>query len=215
MFKTNTVSQYYISLPDHSFGTFTISDEGDLFIHSDWGYYFAVWRNTGTETFKKWLLSIDHDYLITNLERNARQFYGVSKKIPPRSREAILALWSALKEELRKEPMYRPNIAATDVYKAYVLDVINKYWATLKEFPYVSDFSKLYQVKPEIIELEKMYPEIGYGSGYMRMGIEEVESNISTISIISTISDLLAGKRLAAVISDDNKITSWTWYHKS
>lgn len=79
--------QYYISLPGQSWATFVISEKGDLFINSDWGYWACCWRSFGTD-FKKFLIDMNSDYLIMNLTRQ-QVTHGGKMKIGKRQQEAL------------------------------------------------------------------------------------------------------------------------------
>jgi hypothetical protein len=94
--------QYYVTVPGHSWTTFTISAKGDFFIHGDWGYWCNNWRSFGSD-FKSFLMSINADYLINCLERNAIQFQGLKKKLNKRQIEAITELFKAFQSALKEE----------------------------------------------------------------------------------------------------------------
>lgn len=93
--------QYYVVVDGHSWGTFIITEKGDLFINSDWGYWACNWRAFG-DNFKKFLVEIHGDYLIMNLERQQMQFGG-KRSIPGRKKEALFALFKRFQDELKKE----------------------------------------------------------------------------------------------------------------
>jgi hypothetical protein len=101
MEKTNATS-YRIDHPQHSYGIFIITEKGDLFITSDWGYYTFSWRAFG-DNFKAFLIGLGADYLLSKLESNQRQFLGVSKKINKRQAEALIALFTEFQEQLKTE----------------------------------------------------------------------------------------------------------------
>lgn len=94
--------QYYVHVVGHSWGTFTLSEKGDFFIHSDWGYWAFNWRSFGP-SFKVFLSEINTSYLIDKIEANQMQFYGIKKKIQARTKEAIIALFEAFQEHLKTE----------------------------------------------------------------------------------------------------------------
>lgn len=93
--------QYYVVVDGHSWGTFIITEKGDLFINSDWGYWACNWRAFGID-FKEFLSKINSDYLMNNLIRQQVQFGG-SKTITKRKQEAIVALFERFQQELKKE----------------------------------------------------------------------------------------------------------------
>lgn len=98
-------TQYYVVVDGHSWGTFIITEKGDLFINSDWGYWATCWRAFGTN-FREFLSTIDTDYLMMNLLRNQLQFGG-NKTITKRKEQAIAALFKRFQDELKKE-LYHP-----------------------------------------------------------------------------------------------------------
>lgn len=96
-------TQYYVVVDGHSWASFIITDKGDLFINSDWGYWAYAWRAFGTD-FRAFLADLGSDYLIAKLETNQFQMLRVGRKtIPKRSQEAIAALFAKFQEELKKE----------------------------------------------------------------------------------------------------------------
>lgn len=94
--------QYYQSMPNHSFMTFTISEKGDIFISGDWGYWAYAFRSS--ENFKVFLCRINSDYLINKLESNSFQFQYTKKKgLPSRVREALEAHFMQFQKTLKQE----------------------------------------------------------------------------------------------------------------
>jgi hypothetical protein len=107
-FTKESCELYRISLDGHSWATFAITDKGDLFINSDWGYFACCWRAFGG-TFKRFLIEISGDYLIRNLERQQLQFGGKAK-IKIHIGEHITALFSELQHQLQQELNPETNV---------------------------------------------------------------------------------------------------------
>jgi len=102
LLKKAPCTQYYLDVPGQSWGTFTISEHGDFFIHSDWGYWAFNWRSFG-ENFKKFLVTLNAEYLLDKIETNQFQFYGIKQKIHARKREAITVLFNEFQKVLKDE----------------------------------------------------------------------------------------------------------------
>ena len=94
-------TQYYVVVDGHSWASFIITDKGDLFINSDWGYWACNWRAFGP-SFREFLSDMYPDYLMNNIIRQQLTFGG-KKTIQKRTQEAIFALFRKFQDELKKE----------------------------------------------------------------------------------------------------------------
>lgn len=87
-----------------------------------------------------------------------------------------------------------------------VIDIVNKMISLCKPFKY-NEFNIFLpaQNKEALYKEENLNSEIG-------LSYHEGEDGISTMSIIATITDILAQKRLAFQIDDDGFIVGVQWY---
>lgn len=92
--------------------------------------------------------------------------------------------------------------------KEEVLKLINQYWNTIPidRKPTVGSVNTaffVYENMPKLIKLEKQNNKIGIG-----------DYGFTMLSFIATITDLLCGERLAAVV-EEGKIIGWDFYKES
>ena len=97
------------------------------------------------------------------------------------------------------------------------LNTINLMIANCEPIKY-DDFNKFIKAKDskELVRLESKYPEIGICSNRIKLEEEtddDIEWGITTLSLISTITDTICGKRLAFNIDDNGIITGATWFN--
>lgn len=95
--KKSIAEHYYFNSENHSWTSFTITENGDLMITGDWGYYCYAWRSFGTN-FKEFIISLTPDYLIAKLESNMS--LHKKGKINTRQKEALLFFLTEFKNQL-------------------------------------------------------------------------------------------------------------------
>lgn len=100
--KRQVAQSYYISTDKYSWAYFYITATGELFIHSDWGYFCYSWKSFG-EDFKRFIVSCNADYILNALERNYRELKGARAKLAANQAEALKVLIDCFREELKKE----------------------------------------------------------------------------------------------------------------
>jgi hypothetical protein len=101
--KIQAAESYYISTEKYSWAYFYITPTGELFVHSDWGYYCFSWKAFG-EDFKQFLLTLGAEIiLLGKLETNYREMKGARAKFGDKTKEALTYLFSCLQTELKKE----------------------------------------------------------------------------------------------------------------
>lgn len=90
--------------------------------------------------------------------------------------------------------------------KNRVLEIINELWQTVGSVK-ASDFNHEIAADPEALtRVERKHEEV-------TLGVTDGSTTLTTLGFISTITALLAGKRLAAVINPDTgNIIGWQWY---
>lgn len=80
----------WISHPTASYANFCYTEEGDLFINSDWWFFGYAWRSMGTRTFEEFMGQCNAYYVLGKLEINYRD--TAKKKIPKHIQENLLLL---------------------------------------------------------------------------------------------------------------------------
>jgi hypothetical protein len=85
-----------------------------------------------------------------------------------------------------------------------LIETLNEWWRCLDDFPLLSKFNRRMKAcAGELVSLEQDCPKIG---------IPSTGDRITTLSLISTITDILTDKRLAAQVDDDGRIVGWSWH---
>ena len=94
-----------------------------------------------------------------------------------------------------------------------MIKIINEMWKTIPYRVYYDDFNKVFPVnenKYKLRELEKQDNRIGIAK------FDTKYEGISILSFMTTITDLLVGKRLSAICDKDKNgklyIKGWAWY---
>lgn len=90
-----------------------------------------------------------------------------------------------------------------------LIDRLNLVWKCIpsNNYPTYEEFNTLIRVgnnSKKLEKLEKHMPKLGVS----RYGSDDF--GISTISLIATITDMLAGFRLAAIVDEDGIIVGWS-----
>lgn len=84
-----------------------------------------------------------------------------------------------------------------------LLEVLNKAWNYLEEYPKYSEFNKILKIKNKaLLRNDKDLIDFTVTS----------HEDLSVISIIATLTELGCGEKFAAVVSDDGLITGWQIY---
>lgn len=92
-------TQYYVH-EKYNYGIFCISDIGDLYLNSDYGFYGCSWRHYGKD-FKQFLMSCNAEYVFDKFEQN--HMYLTSKKLPKHVHAPVMVLFKLLQEALKQE----------------------------------------------------------------------------------------------------------------
>jgi len=97
--------------------------------------------------------------------------------------------------------------------------MLNDVWALIPVKPKYQDFNVQIPFGtnvPALEAFEKKNPELGitdfgHAAGFGERDTRPIEG-MTTLSLIATITDVLAGKRLAAKVEDDGTISGWCWF---
>jgi len=100
--ERQSAESFYLRHEKYSWALFCITEKGDLFINSDWGTFGTAWRSFGAD-FKEFLISINTDYLIGNLEQNINMSLRPSRpyRIKKAQAEAISELFKMFQDNLK------------------------------------------------------------------------------------------------------------------
>ncbi len=107
--------------------------------------------------------------------------------------------------EFLKTDINSQEISIKSIDKSQLLlDLMNELWSYL-QCVNVKEFNSTLSSKnnEDLINFEKLNPKIGING-------EDIKS-VTTISLLSTVTDILIDKRLAAVIDDNKDIVGWTY----
>ncbi|GGH28428.1 hypothetical protein FAZ19_19825 [Sphingobacterium alkalisoli] len=86
--------------PKLSYATFSFTNDGILFVDSDWGFYGHRWPNPGIP-MKDFLISINEEYFINKLEIN--HFNETGKKIVNTRKKALSELFKEFQNYLKSD----------------------------------------------------------------------------------------------------------------
>lgn len=92
--------QYYIATHNNSWATFTISLKGDMFIHTDSGYYCHNWRVFG-DSFKQFIIELEPDYFLAKIKSYSA--LHEKKAMNKKQEEALVIFLKELQKELQAE----------------------------------------------------------------------------------------------------------------
>jgi hypothetical protein len=94
-----------------------------------------------------------------------------------------------------------------------LVDVLNKMISVCKKIKYEDlNFIIEEKQKDQLLELEIEYPKLGIRKS--NYDDDQSSYSVSTLSIISTITDVLIDKRLSFIIDDDGYISGVDFYEK-
>lgn len=103
--EVQPATQYCIRTEKYSYGIFCITEQGDLFLNSDWGFYGYAWRHFG-KNFKEFLIACNAEYVFYKFEGNYQ--YMMRKKFPKHVAEPVKALFKEFQNALKKELFETP-----------------------------------------------------------------------------------------------------------
>lgn len=100
-----------------------------------------------------------------------------------------------------------------------LIKLLNELWSALAVKPKYTEFNSLYSCDGNIERLEtleKENPKLGLSDfatwAQMReSGDWKGTKGFSLLSLLATITDELVGRRLAAIVEDDETISGWQW----